>query len=180
MLLRVEKLTSVQLHKVRSSVAVLPHVTRNSLSLGYMQTDFQKTESSNMVSGLGPSMKRADLSLQIPPKHTGFGTGIGRKYSPHSPGPRGGFLRALSFKKKVSSSDGERNSLLSSDQKVAPGSPLSANFVSSSNWQKCTSLPVTPASNSSPSVSTPISARTHGEQQKSHVSFFCSLTIMHF
>ncbi|XP_009787171.1 uncharacterized protein [Nicotiana sylvestris] len=133
------------------------------------QADFQKTESSNMVASLGPSMKRADLSLQIPPKHTGFGTGIGRKYSPHSPGPRGGFLRALSFKKKVSSSDGERNSLLSSDQKVAPGSPLSANFVSS-NWQKCTSLPVTPASNSSPSVSTPISARTHGEQQKSHSS----------
>ncbi|XP_019253569.1 PREDICTED: uncharacterized protein LOC109232304 isoform X3 [Nicotiana attenuata] len=133
------------------------------------QADFQTTESSSMVAGLGPSMKRADLSLQIPPKHAGFGTGIGRKYSPHSPGPRGGFLRALSFKKKVASSDGERSSLLSSDHKVVPGSPLSAHF-SSYNWQKCTSLPVTPASNSSPSVSTPISARTHGEQQKSHSS----------
>ncbi|MCD7471200.1 hypothetical protein HAX54_011516 [Datura stramonium] len=131
------------------------------------QADFQKRESSNMVSGLGASMKRADLSLQIPPRHAGFGTG--RKYSPSSPGPTGGFLRALSFKKKAASSDGERSSLLSSDRKVVPGSALSANFFSS-NWQKCTSLPVTPASNPSPSVSTPISARTHGEQQRSHSS----------
>ncbi|XP_060197867.1 uncharacterized protein LOC132626867 isoform X1 [Lycium barbarum] len=129
------------------------------------QADYQKRESSNMVSGLGPSMKRADLSLQIPPRHEGFGTG--RKYSPRSPG---GFLRALSFKKKAASSDGERSSLLSSDRKVVPGSPLSANLLSSSNWQKCTSLPVTPASNLSPSVSTPISARTHGEQQRLHSS----------
>ncbi|XP_059280590.1 uncharacterized protein LOC132034303 isoform X2 [Lycium ferocissimum] len=129
------------------------------------QADYQKRESSNMVSGLGPSMKRADLSLQIPPRHEGFG--IGRKYSPRSPG---GFLRALSFKKKAASSDGERSSLLSSDRKVVPGSPLSANLLSSSNWQKCTSLPVTPASNLSPSVSTPISARTHGEQQRLHSS----------
>ncbi|CAN4106207.1 unnamed protein product [Withania somnifera] len=130
------------------------------------QADFQKRESSNVVSGLGPSMKRADLSLQIPPRHAGFGTG--RNYSPRSPGPTGGFLRALSFKKKAASSDGERSSLLSSDRKVVPGSPLSANF--SSNWQKCTSLPVTPASDSSPSVSKPISARTHGEQQRSRSS----------
>lgn len=125
-----------------------------------------------MVSGLGPSMKKADLSLQIPPRHAGIGTG--RKYSPRSPGPTGGFLRALSFKKKSASSDGERSSLLSSDHKVVPGSPLAANFFSS-NWQKCASLPVTPASDSSPSVSTPISSRTHGEQQRSNVSSFCSI-----
>ncbi|XP_016541946.1 uncharacterized protein LOC107842538 isoform X2 [Capsicum annuum] len=131
------------------------------------QADLQRRESSNMVSGLGPNMKRADLSLQIPPRHAGFGSG--RKYSPRSPGPTGGFLRALSFKKKAASSDGERSSLLSSDRKVVPGSPLPVNFFSS-NWQKCTSLPVTPASNTSPSVSTPISARTHGEQQRSHSS----------
>ncbi|XP_055818224.1 uncharacterized protein LOC129887237 isoform X2 [Solanum dulcamara] len=131
------------------------------------QADFQKRESSNMISGLGPNMKKADLSLQIPPRHAGIGAG--RKYSPRSPGPTGGFLRALSFKKKAASSDGERSSLLSSDHKVVPGSPLSANFISS-NCQKCTSLPVTPASNSSPSVSTPLSARTHGEQQRSHSS----------
>ncbi|XP_015168714.1 uncharacterized protein [Solanum tuberosum] len=131
------------------------------------QADFQKREPSNMVAGLGPSMKKADLSLQIPPRHAGIGTG--RKYSPRSPGPTGGFLRALSFKKKVASSDGERSSLLSSDHKVVPGSPLAANFFSC-NWQKCASLPVTPASNSSPSVSTPISARTHGEQQRSNSS----------
>lgn len=131
------------------------------------QADFQKRESSDKVSCLGPSMKKADLSLQIPPRHAGIGTG--RKYSPRSPGPTGGFLRALSFKKKATSSDGERSSLISSDCKVVPGSPLSANLFSS-NWQKCASLPVTPASNSSPSVSTPISARTHGEQQRSHSS----------
>ncbi|KAM3235835.1 hypothetical protein P3L10_015872 [Capsicum annuum] len=55
--------------------------------------------SSNMVFGLGPSMKRADLSLQIRPRHAGFGSS--RKYSLHSPGPTGGFLRALSFIKKL-------------------------------------------------------------------------------
>ncbi|TMW90967.1 hypothetical protein EJD97_014986 [Solanum chilense] len=131
------------------------------------QADFHKKEASNMVSGLGPSMKKADLSLQIPPRHAGIGTG--RKYSPRSPGPTGGFLRALGFKKKAASSDGERSSLLSSDHKVVPGSPLAANFFSS-NWQKCASLPVTPASDSSPSVSTPISSRTHGEQQRSNSS----------
>ncbi|PHT48138.1 RINT1-like protein MAG2 [Capsicum baccatum] len=60
--------------------------------------------SSNMVFGLGPSMKRADLSLQIRPRHAGFGSS--RKYSLHSPGPTGGFLRALSFIKKAASSDG--------------------------------------------------------------------------
>ncbi|KAF3614935.1 hypothetical protein FXO37_35727 [Capsicum annuum] len=71
--------------------------------------------SSNMVFGLGPSMKRADLSLQIRPRHAGFGSS--RKYSLHSPGPTGGFLRALSFIKKAASSDGERSSLLSSYHK---------------------------------------------------------------
>ncbi|KAM3344662.1 hypothetical protein P3S68_024371 [Capsicum galapagoense] len=71
--------------------------------------------SSNMVFGLGPSMKRADLSLQIRPRHAGFGSS--RKYSLHSPGPTGGFLRALSFIKKAASSDGARSSLLSSYHK---------------------------------------------------------------
>ncbi|RZB63897.1 hypothetical protein D0Y65_040467 [Glycine soja] len=40
--------------------------------------------------------------------------------------------------------------------------------ISEIAWKRCTSLPVTPASNLSPSVSTPISARTYNEQTKPH------------
>ncbi|CAK9145502.1 unnamed protein product [Ilex paraguariensis] len=50
---------------------------------------------------------------------------------------------------------------------MAPESPVLANFMSSLSWKRCTSLPVRPALNSSPSVSTSASARTFGEQKKS-------------
>ncbi|XP_072090971.1 uncharacterized protein [Arachis hypogaea] len=38
--------------------------------------------------------------------------------------------------------------------------------ISDAAWKRCTSLPVTPASNLSPSVSTPVSARTYTEQKQ--------------
>ncbi|PHU17635.1 Ubiquitin-like-specific protease 1A [Capsicum chinense] len=93
----------------------ISHENENAVHLAKLIYREGNPHSSNMVFGLGPSMKRADLSLQIRPRHAGFGSS--RKYSLHSPGPTGGFLRALSFIKKAASSDAERSSLLSSYHK---------------------------------------------------------------
>ncbi|KAK3189829.1 hypothetical protein Dsin_029390 [Dipteronia sinensis] len=120
-----------------------------------------------------PSGRRLDLSLQIPPKPSGFGSSRNGKvlrsqgsYKGSSPSP-GGFFRGLSFKKKSAVSTSERSSLLSTDSQPAPVSPNIANVSSAFSWQRCVSLPVTPASKLlSPSVSTPASARMSSEQDK--------------
>lgn len=136
-----------------------------------MQADFQKRESAKAAANLNssPATRHPDLSLQIPPRN-GVGSGNRSKSLVQSPGVSngsptgGGFFRGLSFKRKIAGgSDGERSSLLRPDSKMAPDSP------SFSSWKRCTSLPVTPASNGSPTVPTPTSARTVGERQKSHV-----------
>lgn len=138
-----------------------------------MQTDLHLNEE---VLNNEPSGRRPDISLQIPPRHSGFGSTRGGRGLDHSksfskviPSP-GGFLRALSLKRKGNTADAERSSLLNSDTKTAPDSPNMANFTSAMPWQRCTSLPVTPATNLSPSVSTPTSARTYSERPKIHVS----------
>lgn len=139
-----------------------------------MQTDIQPNKE---VSDHGPSGRRPDISLQIPPRHSGFGSIRGRtldhsqSFSRGIPSPRA-LLRALSLKRKSNTADAERSSLLNSDPKAAPGSPNMANSTSAMSWQRCTSLPVTHATNLSPSVSTPASARTYNEQPKRHVSYF--------
>ncbi|GMY27624.1 isoform 2 of probable e3 ubiquitin ligase sud1 [Fagus crenata] len=126
------------------------------------------------VSDPGPSGKRPDISLQIPPKPIGFGSSRNGKVLLQSQGSSkgsltsGGILRGLSFKKKGTLSDGERSFLLNSDPKTAPESPIMANLKSAFSWQRCTSLPVTHAPNLSPSVSTPTSARTFNERHKPH------------
>ncbi|KAF2287730.1 hypothetical protein GH714_002481 [Hevea brasiliensis] len=108
------------------------------------------------------------------PRPIGFGTcrsGKGLIHSQNSSkgsSSSGGLLRGLSFKKKgvvvVPHGETERSFLINSDPTTAPDSPVMASLRSA--WKRCTSLPVTPASNLSPSVSTPISARMHGESHK--------------
>ncbi|XP_074339698.1 uncharacterized protein LOC141677592 [Apium graveolens] len=138
------------------------------------QADPHNTDSKTEVTNTESSLRRSDLSLQIPPRHVGFGSnhrGKGVLQSPSVPGgsSSAGLLRGLSFKKKVTNFDGERNHLLNSDPKGAPGSPVLANFKAKFSWDRSTSLPVTPADNLSPSTLIPASARTYGEQTKSRI-----------
>ncbi|KAL5782391.1 hypothetical protein ACOSP7_007420 [Xanthoceras sorbifolium] len=119
-----------------------------------------------------PSGRRLDLSLQIPPKPLGFGSSRNEKVLHQSQGSYkgsslpGGFFRGLSFKKKGATLASERSSLLGTDSQPSLESPNMANVSSAFSWQRCTSLPVTPASKFSPSVSMPASARMSGEQDK--------------
>ncbi|XP_021808629.1 E3 ubiquitin-protein ligase MARCH7-like isoform X1 [Prunus avium] len=122
----------------------------------------------------GPAGRRPDISLQIPPRPAAFGSSRSGKGLLQSQGSSkgsslsGGLFRGLSFKKKATLPDGEKSSLLNTDPSKAPESPTMANFASALPWARCTSLPVTPASNLSPSVSTPISARMYNEVHKPH------------
>ncbi|GMN46455.1 hypothetical protein TIFTF001_015645 [Ficus carica] len=121
----------------------------------------------------GPSGSRPAISLQIPPRPVGFGSSQSGKGLLQSQGsakgsssPGGGFLRGLSFKKKGVLPDGERSSLLDSDNQRPPESPIMTNLKSVFAWQRCTSLPVRPETNLSPSVTTPLSARMPNERPK--------------
>ncbi|KAJ7955025.1 RING/U-box superfamily protein [Quillaja saponaria] len=116
--------------------------------------------------------RRPHISLQIPPRPLGFGSSRGGRSLAQTPSlskdspSSGGFLKALSFKRKAVAPNGERSSLLSTDNTTAPNVPNAANISSPLSWKRCTSLPVTPASNLSPSVSTPASARMFSELPK--------------
>nr|GMD88217.1 E3 ubiquitin-protein ligase MARCH7-like isoform X3 [Ipomoea batatas] len=152
--------------------------------------------SSNSAANDDPSplpQELADVSLKMPPRYLGFGSSISEKSSPQSPSVTnggslmGGFLRALSFKKKTAAPDGEQSSLIRPDSQpslqrpllgeksslIRPDSqpalrrPLLANPVSRVIWKRCTSLPARAASKSSPSASAPAFARTSDEWQKS-------------
>lgn len=118
------------------------------------------------------SGRRLDLSLQIPPRSASTGSSRSGKGLLQPQDSFKGvssskdFLRALSLKKKSVCFDGERNCLLNPDSREPPESPVCADIISA--WKRCTSLPVTHASNTSPRVSTPTSARTFNEEQKSH------------
>lgn len=141
---------------------------------------FTQTETglNKEISDSGANGRRPDISLQVPPRPLGFGSTAGGKVLDHSQSfskgrssPKG-FLRVLSFKRKVNvAADGERSSLLNSDPKTAAES-TSMTSISEIPWSRCNSLPVSHAPNLSPSVAaTPVSARTYNEQQiKPHVS----------
>lgn len=144
------------------------------VSSGVAESSPQVDIQIDKVSDPGPTGRRPDIALQIPPRPIGFGNSRSGKGLLQSQGSAkgssssGGILRGLSFKKKGTLSDGERSFLLNSDPKTAPESPIMANLKSALSWKRCTSLPVTPATNLSPSVSTPASARTYDERHKSH------------
>ncbi|XP_047338021.1 uncharacterized protein LOC124941718 [Impatiens glandulifera] len=116
-------------------------------------------------------LRRPELSLNVPHRMIRvFGTSLSSKDLLHprdaafnvtNSSSRPGFLRALSFKNKSTTTTlpdaAETNSLLNSETKAAiPGSPVMANLISV--WNRCTSLPVTTASNLSPSTSGPLPA----------------------
>ncbi|XVF38619.1 hypothetical protein REPUB_Repub20aG0118000 [Reevesia pubescens] len=144
----------------------------NGVANGSSQAKFPILEPlDNEGSKPGPSGRRSDLSLQVPPRPLGFGSRSGKgllqsQGSGKGSSSPGGFLRGLSFKKKGVVADGERGSLLTPDSKPAPESPNMASFPSPFHWKKCTSLPVTPASNLSPAVNMPASEKMAGEQNK--------------
>lgn len=112
----------------------------------------------------GRSVKRSDLSLQVPPRPLGFeksrsGKGlIQSQCASNGNSSPSGFFRGLSFKRKVTATDGEKTPLNSKTL----DSPLLENAAFP--WKKCASVPVTPLSNALPSASTPFSARAYGEQ----------------
>ncbi|KAI3501616.1 hypothetical protein L1887_29524 [Cichorium endivia] len=142
------------------------------------EVDTSVNKSPNEVKNYGKSTRFSDLSLNIPPRHAHFGSNRTGKASLQSPSISSngssssrGIFRGLSFKKKDHiHPNGESSSLLPSDTNAPPpGSPLAPNTVSNLYWKRCTSLPVKHASNPSPSVTTPVSARTYSEQQKSQV-----------
>ncbi|KAL0388709.1 UNVERIFIED_CONTAM: hypothetical protein Sradi_2752700 [Sesamum radiatum] len=128
------------------------------------QADSYDMEARHMVANPGSSKRSSDLTLQIPPRPVGLAGSRSGKYTLQSPGvvsgssPTGGFLGAFSFKKRSTGSDSIRSSLLSSDPKATPESPDFSNHVTNLNWKRCTSLPVTPASNLSPHIIVPASA----------------------
>jgi len=124
---------------------------------------------------LGSNGKQPNLSLQIPPKPVIFSNFQGGEasFQPQvssrsGASSSGGFLRGLSFKKKINLPDAEKSYLLGPNTQAVAGSPTVAHIKSKYNWTRCMSLPG-PASQFSPSVTTPASARTASEHQKSNV-----------
>ncbi|GAB2210346.1 hypothetical protein Droror1_Dr00015611 [Drosera rotundifolia] len=117
----------------------------------------------------GSSKKHPNLLLQIPPRPVDFAREQDRPTLPHSAKESSrGFLRGLSVKRKSNAADDDRSSLLYSGVKDVLGSPSLAHVLPRFNWQRCISLPVSHASVPSPSTHTPASAKSAGEQLKSH------------
>ncbi|KAF9607420.1 hypothetical protein IFM89_035558 [Coptis chinensis] len=93
--------------------------------------------------------RNADLSVQIPPRPVVLGSSRSGKgffqsqASFKGNSTPGSFLRSPSSKNKAASHESEGSSLLSSDTRGVPESPVLSSIFCS--WKRCVSLPVTPA-----------------------------------
>eukprot|EP00268_Persea_americana_P010477 TRINITY_DN1425_c0_g2_i2.p1 TRINITY_DN1425_c0_g2~~TRINITY_DN1425_c0_g2_i2.p1 ORF type:complete len:455 (+),score=89.72 TRINITY_DN1425_c0_g2_i2:171-1535(+) len=139
----------------------------SSSSGGQVKSSNQIMEPSNKeVMPVEYATKRMDLSLKIPPRPVCFGSKPNGKGLLHLDSfSRGcssarGFLQDPSFKNQVSVVD-ERTPLLNSDHgersdlMIPENSSMGSYIAALTSWKRCASLPVTPASNLSPSVSSP-------------------------
>ncbi|KZV21169.1 hypothetical protein F511_24733 [Dorcoceras hygrometricum] len=131
-------------------------------------------ESRDTKANSGSISRRSDLILQIPPRTASTSrSGKGLLQSPsvsNGNSSTGGVFRGLSFKKRTMTLDSETSHLLNSDPKAIPESPALRNLMQNFTWKNSTSLPVTPASNLSPLITTPSSIKTFSERQKAQAS----------
>ncbi|KAK9137022.1 hypothetical protein Sjap_007616 [Stephania japonica] len=130
-------------------------IDEESRQVGHQIMEHIKEESASS----GHPGRNVDLSLQIPPRPMpsaiiGGGKGILRPQGSSKGMTLGRILPSLSFK-KATTVDGETSSLLNPESKDASQSPTLGRFLSAFSRNRCVSLPVTPASVLSPSVSTP-------------------------
>ncbi|CAM8944117.1 unnamed protein product [Rhodiola kirilowii] len=145
-------------------------VTPSSSSQGGVTlTDSEKKE----IEGIGRNGgEREKLSLNIPPRPMGFernrsGKGLLVSHGSVESSPStGGFIRALSFKKKCNLFHVEETSPLNPETSASDGRSSGVNNKPTFSWKRCTSLPVKHASNLSPSITMPSSARNSDEQHK--------------
>ncbi|GMH08357.1 hypothetical protein Nepgr_010197 [Nepenthes gracilis] len=123
--------------------------------------------SSEEVLSSGSSGKNPNLCPQIPPRpidssrdQCSPGSLQSQISSKDGSSSSGGLLRGLSYMKRNILTVGGRSSLLKAGSREVSGSPTLPNAMCNFSWQRCTSLPVAPASESSPSASTSASATT--------------------
>lgn len=138
------------------------------------QQDSQKVDShdvSEVKASLHSKGEFPKLSLQVPTKPVVFTNLQGGEGSLQSQvsskcgsSSSKNFLNGLSFKKKSIVPDGENSRLLNSNPQAAAGSPTLSKVMW---WTRCSSLPG-PAFESPPAVTTPVSARTASENQRSY------------
>ncbi|KAG9449572.1 hypothetical protein H6P81_009537 [Aristolochia fimbriata] len=116
--------------------------------------------------------RRVNLSLQIPKRPVDFGNNGIVKVPVHSEGPltsssSSRFSQVPSFKHTPVVIN-ERSSLLNPDERLIPESASLATYIRALSWKRSTSLPVTPASTFSPSISASGGSRTCRNQVPEH------------
>lgn len=130
------------------------------------------------VTPLKHTPKRGDLSLKIPSKPVYFGSNsngkgpVSLESSSRGSSSARGLSQGPSFKNQVMVVD-ERTPLLNSDHDagsdmIIPEDASLASYIAALTWKRCVSLPVTPATNMSPSVSISAGETRYSEQHPPH------------